>query len=504
MNLTNILLLIPKEITEDLPMVHAHGITEEGYYTVANWIMRGVEWILDVVGLEHNDIVFTTIYAICVFLIAFGIGQLVKLCIVYIVDHLKVLSKYDLYERLRESHFYEKICRIVPPIVFLIFIQFTLTYKVTLATWLTRITWVYIIYIIADSFTTIATVVWTHIDSRENKRKLPLKGIVQLIKGVIWILATIIVVAILINKSPGSLLAGLGAFAAVLMLVFKDSILGIVAGVQLSENDSLHIGDWIKVPGTEANGNVIEVTLTSVKVQNFDKTVTTLPPYSLISGSFTNYRPMQLSGTRRICRNYMIDSDSVLPTDDYMLAQYAKIPLLTVWIKKKIAQRDAGKVEDVNNSEGLVDGSISTNLGVFRAYLKLYLDSHKNISHDPADDCFVSTLAQTANGIPLQIYCFTNTSKWLPYEAIQSSVFEAIATMMGVFHLYTYENASGRDEVLNGVLECGANPELFWGLPYPFMRRQGTPESPADNYPADPKLPIQEKNSGDSAGSKDS
>lgn len=490
MNICQILLLAAKEITADLPIVHANGATEEGYYTVANWIMKGVEWLLDVFGLEHNDLIFTTVYAICVFLIAFGIGQLVRFIIVYLVDHLAKYMKFDLYGRLRDSHFFEKVCRIVPPIVFLIFIQFTLTYKVTLATWLTRITWIYICIILADSFSTLATVIWSHIDTRENKRKLPLKGIVQLIKGIIWILCVIVIIAILINKSPGSLLAGLGAFAAVLMLVFKDSILGIVAGVQLSENDSLHIGDWIKVPGTDANGNVIEVTLTSVKVQNFDKTVTTLPPYSLISGSFTNYRPMQLSGTRRICRNYMIDCDSVLPTDDYMLAQYAKIPLLTDWIKKKIAQREAGKVEDVNNSEGLVDGSISTNLGVFRAYLKLYLDAHANISHDPADDCFVSTLAQTPNGIPLQIYCFTNTSKWLPYEAIQSSVFETIATMMGVFHLYTYENASGRDEVLNGILECGANPELFFGVPYPFLRRGGIPEAPAKGYPADPKAPV--------------
>ena len=462
-----------------IPVVELHGITEQSYYTVALWIMKGVDWLLSLVGLQNNNFIFTAVYATVVFLIAWGIGQAVKWIILYAVDHLSKVMKYDLYVRLRDSHFFSKTCRIVPPIVLLIFIQFTLTGRATLSAWLTRLTWVYIIYVLATAMSTLAMVIWTHVDARENKRRLPLRGIVQLIKGVIWILATISVVGILINKSPGSLLAGLGAFAAVLMLVFKDSILGMVAGVQLSENDSLHVGDWIKVNGTDANGIVTEVTLTSVKVTNFDKTVTTLPPYSLVSGSFTNYRPMQISGTRRICRCYMIDCDSVLPADATMLAAYSRIPLLKEWIAKKIEQRDNGKVADVNNPDGLVDGSIETNLGVFRAYLKLYLDAHPDISHVPADQCFISTLSQTSSGIPLQIYCFTNTSAWLPYESIQSGIFEHIAIMMGRFHLYTFENASGRDEIVNGVLEAGADPSKYFGLPYPFLAHGGTPDSPA-------------------------
>lgn len=454
---------------------------------MAQWIMTAVNWFLSLFGLENNNFIFTTVYAILVFLIAVVIGQVAKWLILLIVNHLSKIVKYDLYVRLRESSFFTKTSRIIPAIVFLIFIQFTMTGKQTLATWLTKITWIYIIYVLCISLNILAMVIWSHVDARENKKKLPLKGLVQLIKGIIWIVFAITLVAILVNKSPASLLAGLGAFAAVLMLVFKDSILGVVAGVQLSENDSLHVGDWIKVPGTDANGNVIEVTLTSVKVQNFDKTVTTLPPYSLISGSFTNYRPMQITNTRRICRNYMIDCDSVLPCDDVMLDQYAKIPLLSDWIAKKRAQKASGKVENVNNSDGLVDGSIDTNLGVFRAYLKLYLDSNPHISHDPADQCFISTLAQTSVGIPLQVYCFTNTSQWLPYESIQSTIFEHIAIMMGRFHLYTYENASGRDEIVNGVLEAGADPTLFFGLPYPFLQNGGTPEAPAQSYPSNPK-----------------
>lgn len=466
-----------------VPVVELHGATEESYYTVAKWIMKGVDWLLHLVGLEHNQFLATALYAIAVFLIAIGIGQVVKWVILYVVDHLSKVVKYDLYTRLRESEFFCKACRIVPPIVFLIFIQFTLTSRATLASWLTRLTWVYICYVVAVALNTLATVVWTHVDARENKRKLPLRGLVQLIKGIIWILCAIVVVAILVDKSPGSLLAGLGAFAAVLMLVFKDSILGVVAGVQLSENDSLHVGDWIKVPGTDANGNVIEVSLTAVKVQNFDKTVTTIPPYSLVSGSFTNYRPMQVSNTRRICRSYMIDCDSILPTDDNMLAAYARIPLLKDWIAKKIEQRNAGHVQNVNNPDGLVDGSIETNLGVYRAYMKLYLDAHPHVSHAETDTCFVTSLAQTSSGVPLQIYCFTNTSSWLPYEAIQASIFEHLAIMMGRFNLYAFENASGRDTIVNGVLEAGRDPNLYFGIPYPFLREGGSPEAPAEVPP---------------------
>lgn len=493
MNFYNLLLMLSPAAEHaakegaKVPVVELHGVTEESYYTVAKVIMTAVNWLLSLVGLEHNNFIFTTVYAILVFLISILIGQAAKWMILLAVNHLSKIVKYDVYLRLRDSHFFTKLSRIIPAIVFLIFLQFTLTGRQTLTEWLSRLTWIYILFVIANSLNTLAMVIWSHVDSRENKKKLPLKGLVQLVKGIIWILFAIVVIGVIVNKSPASLLAGLGAFAAVLMLVFKDSILGVVAGVQLSENDSLHVGDWIKVPGTDANGNVIEVTLTSVKVQNFDKTVTTLPPYSLISGSFTNYRPMQVTNTRRICRSYMIDCDSVLPCDDTMLDNYAKIPLLTDWITKKRAQKAAGKEENVFNSEGLVDGSIDTNLGVFRAYVKLYLDANAHISHDPADDCFISTLAQTSVGIPLQVYCFTSTSKWLPYEAIQSSIFEHIAIMMGRFHLYTYENASGRDEIVNGVLEAGADPALFFGLPYPFLQKGGTPEAPASPYPTSPR-----------------
>ncbi|MDE6717852.1 MAG: mechanosensitive ion channel family protein, partial [Muribaculaceae bacterium] len=336
---------------------------------------------------------------------------------------------------------------------------------------------IYILFIVCNSLCALTDSIWAHIDARSNKRHLPLKGVVQLIKLIIWVIGVIIVFAILLGKSPGSLLAGLGAFAAVLMLVFKDSILGVVAGVQLADNDSLHVGDWIAVPGTDANGTVMEVGLTAVKIENWDKTVSTVPPYSLVTTGFKNYRNMSQSNTRRICRSYLIDADSVVETNEEMLARFAQIPLMKDWIEKKIEQRKAGKVENVNNSAGLVDGSIDTNLGVFRAYIKLWLDANPNISRD--DTCFVSTLGQTSAGIPLQIYCFTSTSSWLPYEGIQSTVFEHLAVMLYRFNLYTFEYPTGRDEIIDGYLSPGKNPQEVFGMPYPMFYGAGTPVKPA-------------------------
>lgn len=182
----------------------------------------------------------------------------------------------------------------------------------SIASWLTRLSFMYIILVVAISVCTLCDVIWLTLDEKENKRKLPLRGLVQVAKLIVWIIAVIIIAALLLDKSPGALLAGLGAFAAVLMLVFKDSILGIVAGVQLAQNDSLHVGDWISVPNGQANGIVDEVSLTDVKIINWDKTVSTVPPYTLISAGFKNYRNMQESHTRRIQRSYMIDADSVV------------------------------------------------------------------------------------------------------------------------------------------------------------------------------------------------
>lgn len=455
------------EVTEKLPKLAVPG-TEEGTYEVAGFIMSIVDWILKLFGLSHHSTLELTIYSILVFAISWGIGYVAQVVILFIVNQVGKRWKDSIYTNLRNARFFHKIARIIPALFFLVFIQFTMQQHSSLSNWLSRITWIYLSFIVASCLTILAYVIWNHVDQRENKKHLPLKGLVQLVCGIIWILFAIVAISIIVDKSPGNLLAGIGVFASVLMLVFKDSILGVVAGVQLSENDSVHVGDWIAVDGTNANGTVLEVSLTEVKIQNWDKTVSSVPPYNLITGTFTTYRPMQESNTRRIARTYLIDSESVIEVTPDLIAQVSEIPFMKDWIEKKQAQKAAGKEYCVNNPEGLADGTIDTNLGMFRAYMKMWLMNNPNIS--TVDDLFVNTLQQTAHGIPFQVYCFTSTSAWIPYEGIQSAVFEHLAVMLTKFGLFVYENESSRATVLEGVMSRQLpDGESVFGLPTPMI-----------------------------------
>lgn len=467
-NLTLLSTALPPGATEKFDTtIKLPAIANESAHFIAVILMDIVRIICDCLGLGHDENIVGLLYATLVILIAILVGGLLKSAILWMVRKVAEHARYTLIKDLRRYNFFAKSCRVITPLFMILLMQFALSSQDLIIYWIEKGVWIYILYCVALALNTLIFVVWLHIDERENKKKLPLKGFVQVIKAINWIIVIIIAIAIIVNKSPATLLAGLGAFAAVLMLVFKDSILGVVAGVQLSENDMLRVGDWIKVDGTSANGTVVDVTLSSVKVLNWDKTVTTVPPYSLVSGSFQNYRSMQESGTRRISRTYYIDTDTVRFCTPEMLEQFMNIPLMKDFITKKMEQNKQGKIEDVNNSEGLPDGTIETNLGLFRAYMKLYLSQHPHISKQ--DLCFVNTLQQTNGGIPLQIYCFTDTSAWVAYEAIQSAIFEHLTAILPQFGLYAFENPSSRDTVNEGYLEAAGNPANLYGLPYPFM-----------------------------------
>lgn len=489
--MSTIPLLIAKESSQaDIALQTITPSEHETTYAIATYLLEVSDKILGFVGLAGDKTAETWVYAFVVLIISLVAGYIAKWIVLGILHKFGEKLSSDIYTHLASQNFFTKLCRMIPALTFLVLIQFTLVATHTkIADILTKVTLLYVIYVTGNALTAFVTGIWKHVDTRRNTKRLPLNGLIQLIKGVIWIVLLIIAVAIIVNKSPASLLAGLGAFAAVLMLIFKDSILGLVAGVQLSENDSLHVGDWIKIDGTDADGTVVEVSLTAVKVLNWDKTTTSVPPYSLVSGSFTNYRSMQLSNTRRIQRSYIIDFDSIIPTTSEMLESLKAIPFMNDYITKKLAQKAAGIVEDVNNSEGLADGTIDTNLGLFRAYVRMWLDASPYVSHD--DTCFVSTLPQTANGVPLQIYCFTSTSAWLPYEAMMDTIFEHIASMMIPFQLIAFQAPSGRDTILEGFVTA-QDPLKIYGMPQPiykanaFNEVKSTPneETPSDK-PAD-------------------
>ena len=273
--------------------------------------------------------------------------------------------------------------------------------------------------------------------------QLPLKGIFQGIKLVTAIIIGILVISLLIGQSPAILISGLGAMAAVLMLVFKDPILGLVAGIQLSANDMLKLGDWLEMPKYGADGAVTDIGLTTVKVRNWDNTITTIPPYLLISDSFQNWQGMQESGGRRVKRSINIDMTSVHFCTPEMLAKYRKIQLLKDYVDEteKVVE-EYNKEHHIDNSV-LVNGRRQTNLGVFRAYLTNYLKNLPTVNQDLT--CMVRQLQPTETGIPLELYFFSANKVWVAYEGIQADVFDHVLAIIPEFDLRVFQNPSGAD-----------------------------------------------------------
>lgn len=271
----------------------------------------------------------------------------------------------------------------------------------------------------------------------------PLKSLLQTLQVVAWFVGGIIILSELIDKDPVSLLAGLGASAAVLMLIFKDTIMGFVSGVQLSANDMLKVGDWIKVPKYDADGVVTEVTLNTVKVRNWDNTVTTVPPYVLVSDSFQNWNAMRESGGRRIKRSVNIDMSSVKFCTPEMLERFRKISLLKDYIERKEQDlQDYNAAHSIDNTVK-VNGRRQTNLGVFRAYLTAYLRSLPYTNQEL--HCMVRHLQPTDRGIPVELYFFSTVKDWIPYEEIQADVFDHVLAVIPEFDLRVFQSPSGAD-----------------------------------------------------------
>jgi len=272
-------------------------------------------------------------------------------------------------------------------------------------------------------------------------RELPIKSLIQVIKIILVLTAIIFIIANLIGKSPVLIFSGLGAMTAIMMLIFKDSILGLVAGVQLSANRMVARGDWIEMPKFGADGEVLEVALTTVKVRNWDKTITTIPTYALISDSFKNWRGMSNSGVRRIKRSLSIDMSTIRFLDDTMLAQMKKISLLQNYLKEKgqeISEWNTSQADDI--VENPVNARALTNLGTFRAYVREYLKSHPKI--DEHQTLLVRQLQPTEHGIPIEVYIFTNDNRWEYFEDIQSDIFDHLLSILDQFNLRAFQAPS--------------------------------------------------------------
>ncbi|PWC18502.1 mechanosensitive ion channel family protein [Brenneria corticis] len=273
--------------------------------------------------------------------------------------------------------------------------------------------------------------------------QLPLRGIFQSLKLIATIVIGIMVVSLLIGKSPLILISGLGAMTAVLMLIFKDPIMGLVAGIQLSANNMLLLGDWLEMPKYGADGAVIDIGLTTVKVKNWDNTITTIPTYALISDSFKNWRAMSESGGRRIKRSVNIDTTSVHFMTEDEQQRLLRSRLLSPYIAHKTNELQQYNAQDGVDLSSPLNGRRLTNLGTFRAYLQAYLSAHSGIHKGMT--LMVRQLAPTPEGLPLEIYAFTNTTAWVEYESIQADIFDHIFAVMPEFELRVHQTPTGHD-----------------------------------------------------------
>lgn len=285
----------------------------------------------------------------------------------------------------------------------------------------------------------------------EKYHGTPIKGYIEIVKIFIFIVGAILVISLFTGKSPLGLLSGIGAMTAVLLLIFRDTILSLVASFQITSGDLVKVGDWIEVPKFDADGDVTDIALHTIKIQNWDKTISVIPTHQLLQASFKNWRGMTESGGRRIKRAIHIDVNSIKFCDDDMIKRFEKIPLLTDYVKQKQQEVKAYNQEQAIDLSEPVDGRRMTNVGTFRAYIKAYLRNHNKISQDMT--LLVRQLAPGPHGLPIEIYAFTNDTAWSNYEAIQADVFDHLFAIASKFDLKVFQYPTGKD--LESVVDSG-------------------------------------------------
>ena len=339
---------------------------------------------------------------------------------------------------------FHKLSHLAPALV----IQFTIgialyDYNPSLTDIIEKFTYIYIAAVWMLVISSLLSALHDIYLTLEVSKTRPINGYVQLVKIILYTLGGIVIISILINKSPAKLLYGMGASAAILMLVFKDTILGLVASVQVSANNMVKPGDWIEMPSRGADGAVLEITLNTVKVQNWDRTISTFPTYALVSESITNWKGMEESNGRRIKRSVYIDMSSVKFCSPELLEKLKRIHLIKDYIEQRTKE-----IEEFNKKMGFdtslpINGRRMTNLGVFRQYLQSYLKMNSSINSEATQ--MVRQLQPTERGIPVEIYCFSAEKAWVIYEGVQADLFDHVLASVPQFELRIFQNPSGND-----------------------------------------------------------
>ena len=376
-------------------------------------------------GIDKENISWSTRLTLIalILLISYIITKLFRHLVIPAVHKITSRTKATWDDYLFNERMMTSFCRMIPPIMFYLLLPFVFNNIPQVLDILLKGCLIYLVITTLMLVNSFLNSLYEISNEHETLRNRPLKGIYQMINLVAIGIGIILIISILIDQNAATILTGLGASAAVLMLIFKDSILGLVAGVQLSANDMLRPGDWITMPKYGADGDVLEVSLTTVKVRNFDKTITTIPPYALVSDSFQNWRGMRETGGRRIKRSIFIDMTTVHFCSEREKEMFAS----RGWIDEAQAKPETQVV----------------NLYVFRNYLQNYLKEHPRTHKELM--IMVRQMQPTSEGLPLEIYCFSNTTVWPEYEQIQGEIFDHILAVIPEFGLRIFQRPSGND-----------------------------------------------------------
>ena len=382
-----------------------------------------LHWLSDCgVPVFAHEYLYWTITLSCVVLVIYMVNLIFRRVLSPAIRKVTNKTTFEWDEIVLSDSMLKDISRLIPPILLAVLLPIVFVEGSDALDFVMRINNIYLVVVVAKLFCTFLASLYNLSLHHERLKNHSLQSVYQMLKVLVVCVALIIVVSILINKNPGYILTALGASAAVLMLVFKDMIVGLVAGVQLSVNDMLRPGDWIAMPKYGADGDVIEVSLTTVKVQNWDKTITTIPPYALVSDSFQNWRGMQESGGRRVKRSVYIDMRSIQFCTEEQIKEFE----LKGWLEG-IERADDRPV----------------NLHVFRNYLEKYLRNHPRVNQDMT--IMVRQLQPTVEGLPLELYFFSAGTAWIQYEQLQSEIFEHLFAILPTFGIRIFQSPMGSD-----------------------------------------------------------
>lgn len=393
--------------------------------------------------LEKHPQLLTLVACLGLLLAAWVLNWIVKRILVRGFYRLLRSTSFGQDQELNHHRVIGRLANIVPALVLSIGIELVPGRPEALVTVVQNVCSAFIVLTIALALGSALNVVNVLYSRRPSARLKPIKGYVQVSKIVIYAIAVILMIATLIDRSPLILLSGLGAMAAVLLLIFQDTLLSLVASVQISSNDIIRVGDWIEMPQLNADGDVIDIALHTVKVQNFDKTITTIPTKRFITDSFRNYRGMQEAGGRRIKRALNIDQNSVHFLSDAEREHLHRFNLLDDYLTAKEQELADWNRKLEKRGQEPVNTRRVTNLGTFRAYVERYLRAHPGVHQGMT--LLVRQMPLSGEGLPVEIYCFTNTTVWAQYEGIQGDIFDHLLSILPEFGLHVFQHPSGRD-----------------------------------------------------------